>query len=139
MLLPNRNRELYQNLPVITQLDAYNEIPSVDFLKQLHADAGEWLLEDWDQETAPAFYELSLASSREQRNYVEQLDDDGRTDLAQKTRRYGGLSPAMQSELEARHEAILDSPDAEAVCSGPCWRTTPGYRVSMARRRARCG
>lgn len=115
MLLPNPNRDLYINLPVVMQLDAYSEVRDAEFLRLLDAKAGEWLMADWGPEVAgdaEALANLTTASYRQRRAYVDQLSGDDRTQLASQHRRYQSLSGEMRDELQDWHTALATDPHA---------------------------
>ncbi|MDA8746159.1 hypothetical protein N9N28_16155 [Rubripirellula amarantea] len=115
VLTPNPNRELYSNLPVILQLDAYSEVRDIEFLRLLEAEAGGWLLAEWGPEVesdAADLATLTTASYAQRRKYVDELPEDRRTDLAAKHRRYESLTPEMRTELAQRHTTLATDPDA---------------------------
>lgn len=117
-LLPSPNRQLYANLPVIMELDAYSEVRDIEFLRLLNATSSDWLLSEWGGEIAPrseALGELSAASYGDRRKYVESLDADARTDLASKHRRYQSLTPELREELTSWHTRLANDPDAAAL------------------------
>lgn len=114
-LTPNPNRQLYANLPVIQQLDAYSEVRDLDFLRLLGSESGSWLLAEWGPEVqgdAAALTQLTSATYGERRSYVEELPAEGRADLAGKHRRYESLTPPMQQELNDWHTTVAAQPDA---------------------------
>jgi len=117
-ILPSENRTLYTNLPVVSQLEAYSEVRDIEFLRKLQQECGDWLIADYGQAVeadAQELAALTTASYRERRSHVQQLAEDERADLADKARRYAGLSPPMRDELNARHAAIAAAPDADEL------------------------
>ncbi|MGI9456712.1 MAG: anti-sigma factor family protein [Aeoliella sp.] len=118
LVMPNPNRMLYMNLPVITQLDAYNEVREVEFLRARHGQEVAELLAEWGpqvEDEAKALAHMTAASFRERKQYVNNLTEEPRTDLANKARRYAGMSPPMREELTQRHETIATAPDADQL------------------------
>ncbi len=118
IVIPNPNRTLYMHLPVITQIDAYNEVRDVEFLRALDANAGGWLQEEWGPQIgdeAEALTQITSASYHERRQRVAGLNDDDRTHLANKARRYSSLSPALRESINERYETIALAPDADKL------------------------
>ncbi len=117
-LMPNANRQLYVNLPVIMELDAYSEVRDIDFLRQLDQTSGDWLLAEWEDEVAPraqALLDQSGASLRERQRYVDSLDAESQADLAGKHRRYQSLTPEMRDELTDWHTRLTNDVDAKEL------------------------
>lgn len=117
-LAPNPNRVLYTNLPVILQLDAYSEVRDIEFLKLLHAQAGDWLLDEWGpeiQQSATDLATVTPATYTEREEFVDSLPADRQTDLASKHRRYESLAPEMREELNEWHRSLSASPSAEEL------------------------
>ncbi len=114
-LMPNPNRTLFTHLPVVTQLDAYNEVRDIEFLRLLHEKEGIWLQREWGPQAdlqAETLAQITLASYTKRQQYVEQLSDKDREDLANKLRRYSGMTEAMREELQRRHNTMATAPDA---------------------------
>lgn len=112
---PNRNRELYTNLPVILELDAYSEVRDIEFLRLLHDQAGDWLLSEWGAEIEKPVADLAAvtpASYTERREFVTTLPASEQTDVASKHRRYESLTPEMRDELNEWHRTVAAAPDA---------------------------
>ncbi|QDU54283.1 collagen-like triple helix repeat-containing protein [Aeoliella mucimassa] len=118
VLAPNQNLQLYNNLPVIMQLDAYSEAHDVDFLRLLHANCGDWLLKEWASEVdddVVSLEQLTTASYRDRVTFVENLPADRRTELASQHQRYESLSSDKRAELASWHQTMASDPDAEVL------------------------
>lgn len=114
-LMPNPNRQLYGNLPVIMELDAYSEVRDIDFLRLLNAESSDWLLAEWGDDVAQraeAVSAMTSSSFGERRRYVDGLNTDARADLASKHRRYQNLTPETRDELAAWHTRLATDPNA---------------------------
>ncbi|WP_442483856.1 hypothetical protein [Aeoliella sp. SH292] len=117
-LAPNPNRELYTNLPVILELDAYSEVRDIEFLRLLHDQAGDWLLSEWGAEIEKPVSDLAAvtpASYTERREFVTALPASEQTDVASKHRRYESLTPEMRDELNEWHRTVAAAPDAKEL------------------------
>jgi hypothetical protein len=118
LILPNPNRTLYANLPTIEQVDVYGAFRDVDFLRQLH-QSSPWLREgergEQAKQQAATIAQLTEASYRERKEYVEQLDPSQQSSLANKTRRYRELSSEAQRELTDRYEEIRTASDGQQL------------------------
>lgn len=117
-VLPNPNRTLYANLPLISQLDAYLEVQDVEFLRRLNQECGDWLLGDYGEAAnadAAMLATLTSANYGERRRHVLQLDEDEAADLADKAKRYSRLSPPMRDEVATREVEITTAPDADTL------------------------
>jgi hypothetical protein len=115
---PNPNRELYTNLPVILELDAYSEVRDIEFLRLLHDQAGDWLLSEWGAEIEKPVADLAAvtpASYAERREFVTALPASEQTDVASKHRRYESLTPEMRDELNEWHRTVAAAPDAKEL------------------------
>ncbi|WP_425396519.1 hypothetical protein [Aeoliella sp.] len=118
VLTPNRNRDLYTNLPVILELDAYTEVRDIEFLQMLDTEAGDWLLDEWGEEVEQNAAELATvtsASYAERKKFVDGLSDDQRADLASKHRRYQSFMPEMRDDLNRWHATLASDPDADRL------------------------
>lgn len=118
LVLPNPNRMLYRNLEVIEQIDPLSEFRDVEFLRQLHAEAGDWLRAEGGEEAqrrATAAMWLDEATPAERARYVEELSDEEKMALVGRTRRYEELSRESRQELASRHRGILTDPSAQEL------------------------
>ncbi len=118
LILPNPNRTLYANLPVIEQVDVYGAFRDVDFLRQLD-QTHPWLREGergaQAKQEAAMIAQLTDASYRERKEYVAQLDPSEQSSLANKTRRYLELSSEGRQKLADRYEEIRTASDGQQL------------------------
>ena len=118
LMLPNPNRMLYANLPIIEQVDVYAEFRDIEFLRELDRQ-GPWLRTgargEEAKRQAETIAQLTAASMRERKEYVEQLDANQQTALANKTRRYMELSAETRQELADRYEQIRTASDGQQL------------------------
>ncbi|MCO6044011.1 hypothetical protein NG895_08830 [Aeoliella sp. ICT_H6.2] len=118
VLTPNRNRELYTNLPVILELDAYSEVRDIEFLRLLDAEAGDWLVDEWGGQVEGEAQQLALVSSasyNERRQFVNSLSSKEQADLASKHRRFQSFAPEMRDELNRWHTTLAADKDADRM------------------------
>jgi len=109
LLLPNQNRALLQDLPVIRQVDVLRQVESVDFLRRLAAEVPvERLMNDEaaiDNELTQ-LKSVGAESLETRREWVEGLSPEEKVVLAAQSKRFGGLNGIQQDRLRALEREI---------------------------------
>jgi len=117
-LLPDPNRDLIRDLPVLQNLDQYRRIDSMEFLRDLHEEGVVPVVDD-----SPAVARRPIAEMNEQQ----------KADLLQRQGQFERMGSAKQQELHKLHDAIERQPDAdelrETMRHYSQWlKTLPTYR-----------
>jgi hypothetical protein len=114
-IAPNPNRALYGNLPVVVELDAYNQSLSLDFLRQLPAALPSEFGAGIDESLTTRVDQLATlagASYADRAEYVANLPSDQRYNLAAKTSRFEAMNAERRAALEDLHQQIASSDEA---------------------------
>ncbi len=115
VVVPNPNRSLYNNLPLIAEFDAYNQRLDVDFLRQLRATLPDEFGDSIDESVAVRAERLAALTSagyNERAKFVAALPTDEQYELAAEASRFEATPPPRRAELERLHNEISSSDDS---------------------------
>ncbi len=115
-LVPDPNRELLEDLPVLENLDEYRQTQSIEFLRKLRKGG---LFESVGVEgAAPAAVANAVEKSDSmaaRRRRVENLNLDARRELQHNAERFAGLPRDERQRLRNLHEDLQGDPDADRL------------------------
>ena len=115
MVWPNADDRLLIDLPVVANLDLYQQVDNVDFLRRLTGEV------TWNEDPPidmPAFYfETSAGADRAAagRQWIEVLADDAKAALRNQRDRFAKLPEDEQRQLRDLHANIMREPNAEQL------------------------
>lgn len=133
-MLPDYNRQLVEDLPVLMQYDLLTQIPSVDFLRQLASRIPIEQLADREEELQAKVDRIQLVSSQqphERGPEIEKLLPEDKATLAAQAERFREREIPEQNRLRALQQEIASAPDADQL-----QRTLAAYGQWLARRGA---
>ena len=118
IITQNPNRRLLADLPVIHNVDIYQQFEEVEFLRDLHGQLGDELANlSLDQGQLNASLDEaklpSVSSNRQQ--WIQSLSTDQQTTLRGKSNRFRELPLSKQQELRELHTKISDDPQSEQL------------------------
>lgn len=119
--LPNPNRTLLTNLPVIRNVDLYSQTPdeaadTVSFLEALSPHRGRLLGPAAQEQVDAEVAEMArLETYAEREPWLLALPDAQRTTLLYKARRFRDLSHDEQIRMRAVHDAVTSSEQREEL------------------------
>ncbi|MAT72963.1 MAG: hypothetical protein CMJ58_26065 [Planctomycetaceae bacterium] len=108
------NRALLADLPVVANVDRYQQFQTVDFLRQLQRQSGAELRaatlsgEEVDKEAADL---VALARTDDRRSWLTGLDDQQRLELSAQYDRFRALSPEQQQRMRDLHKEVISAED----------------------------
>jgi hypothetical protein len=111
LALPNSNRQLLEDLPLLESLEAYREIDDLDFLRLLQEKglADSLLPADYSVKERPQADEMTAAAMVD---WVKNMPAVDKTELLEKKKKLDTLPLAEQAKLRALHSEVQKSPDA---------------------------
>lgn len=113
-----QEREMIFDLPTVFQVDALRQSQSLEFLEQLVQNRSEvcpTLETDEIAQLANAWGEMAAGSPMDRHAWVESLAPPAKADLAEKLRRYQGLSEKERDRLRQLDQAISASEKSAAL------------------------
>ena len=108
VLLPNPNRQLLQDLPMLENLDEYREIDTIDFLRLLARE--RLFVEEGDAGSGEE--PESLAQRRER---VKNMSAAQEERLLNRQQQFEKLDPAGQQRVRQLHEQLQRDPQADKL------------------------
>jgi hypothetical protein len=113
---PNRelNKELLQNWPILENLDEYQKIQDMQFLRML-AENGLFPKVESKEGDAVSNPSATIRSGENLLQYIRKLDPGQKADLLQKQNSFVHLSPDVQKELRKLHEQIRTDAHADEL------------------------
>lgn len=109
LLMPDPNRELLEDLPVLENLDEYRQTDDIEFLRLLQKE-GLFTKDTGETPAAIAVYpEESLA---ERRQRIESMTPDAKEHLLRLQGRFAALDETQRQQLRRLDEAIRQATDA---------------------------
>lgn len=109
LLMPDPNRELLQDLPVLENLDEYRQIDDIEFLRLLQK---EGLFTKDSGETPVSITTQPNETLDERRQRVESMNPDAKERLLRAQTRFVALTEGKGQQLRQLDEAIHDAADA---------------------------
>jgi hypothetical protein len=112
------DRVLLADLPVVDNVDVYTQFDSPEFIRSLQKELGDDLHELGCKPCqAPKRVErLKVVSGVGGRDeWLDQLDDEERTNLRAKFNRFQQLAPEERARLRKLHDEIASEPDAQKL------------------------
>jgi hypothetical protein len=111
-------RLLVADLPVVDNIDVYSQFEGPPFLRTLRTELGgqfNELTRDSNNVAQRIERMDSLDDVSRRDDWLQQLDDEQRTNLRAKFNRFRNLSPPEQQRLRALHEQIVEASDAREL------------------------
>jgi hypothetical protein len=109
--LPNTNRQLLENLPVLENLEEYRQVDDIEFLRLMKEKSlfpplptAESAVKEHPQAEGKSPLELA--------KWVESLPNDKKADLLRKQESFDKLDPAERAKLQRLHQEIQNDQDA---------------------------
>jgi hypothetical protein len=140
-MLPDSNRELIDDLPVVVQLDVLVEVGELDFLRGMYGIDFGSPTDDPSSISAALVPNASSAdwdTPASRRAWIEQLPAGSQAELAVKLTRFHSLSPATERDRLRRLEREIAAADdrdqlwATLAAYGQWIKTlTPGKRTEL--------
>ncbi len=112
LFVPDPNRQLLENLPLLEHFDEYRHGESVAFLRLLR-DKGLFL--DKDAAASGESPEKADPPLAERRETVEKMDPDEEEQLREVAVRFAELPPDERQLMQQLHQALLTDPDADQL------------------------
>ena len=122
LTLPDQNEPLLKDLPIVENLELYESVMNIDFLKQLQA-AGLFIkdaaVKSANNTNVPAQHADDMAakqansdfsSTASRRAWVEALPTEEKSELRRSFDRFTLLSPQKQEALRKLDQALADEP-----------------------------
>ena len=140
LFVPDANRVLVNDLPVIQQLDTLTQIDSVEYLRELRAVVNSRWWQDHQEEITPEveqFQAISSEPAEERQRRVEQLELAEQSELQIRLERFLAMNPAAQDRLRELNHSIVAADDADelqqALVAYGHWLAskTPGERAEL--------
>jgi hypothetical protein len=127
LIFPNPNRELLRDLPLLKNLDKYESIGDIDFLRMLQK-VKLFVKEEKGSPSTPA----PGATQQELRQYVKNLAPDQQAELLTKQQRFKVLPLAAQERLRQLHQQIQEDANAQELRGilsryYEWWKLLPNY------------
>ena len=109
LFVPNPNRQLLDDLPVLERFDEYRHVESVEFLRLLR-DKGLFSKNDADPPKADLDYSIA-----ERHRRVADMDSDEKEQLRLVEERFNNLAPSDRQRMRKLHEALRNDADADRL------------------------
>ena len=106
-IMPDPNRQLLQDLPLLENLNQYRQIDSLDFLRRLIAE--KVFAEEGEASDEPA---ESLAERRER---IQNMSAAQKDQLLRRQRQFQALEAEQQQRVRLFHEQLRREPDGEKL------------------------
>ncbi len=104
-VLPDPNRELLQDLPLLESLDQYREVDSLDFLRLLVRN--KLFVEESDAGgSEPA------ESTAQRRDRIKSMSTAQKENLLNRQQQFSKLEPAERQRVRQLHDQLRDDPEA---------------------------
>jgi hypothetical protein len=142
--VPDPNRALLADLPLIEHLEVYSEVDDLEFLRRLRSAVATTGMSPTFERLGPdvaQFRQASLESPRERRARVAALPSEQQAALqANRNRFLEQLSRDERARIRSLHESILAAPDAKelqmSLLAYGDWlkERTPGERADLRER-----
>jgi anti-sigma-K factor RskA len=132
VVVPDGNQLLLADLPAIAQIDALGQFKDIDFLRRLSERIPLEDLADDQQSLDQQVEQLRSTGSPSpdvRRQWIEQLSQDEKADLAARVAHFRAFSPAEQQRLHDLEREISQATDAVQL-----QRTMLAYGGWLARR-----
>ena len=105
--MPDPNRQLLQDLPLLENLNQYRQVENIDFLRRLTAE--KIFSEEGDANDEPA---ESLAERRER---IQNMSAAGKDQLLRRQQQFQALDAEQQQRIRLLHEQLRREADGEKL------------------------